>query len=86
MSKGGYDMALSQTKLVLQHLNKYGSITSYDAIKLYGATRLSAIIYTLRHNDGYIITTTFENVITRYGVKTAVARYKLGQILTKDTM
>ena len=72
-------MAVSQTKLVLQHLKKYGTITSYESIKLYGATRLSAIIYTLRHNNGYSITSTFENVTTRYGVKTAVARYKLEQ-------
>ena len=70
-------MAVSQTELVLQHLIEHGSITSYEAIKFYGATRLSAIIYTLKHKDGYIITTTFETVTTRYGVKTKVARYKL---------
>ena len=72
-------MAVSQTKLVLQHLIEHGNITSYEAIKLYGATRLSAIIHTLRHRDGYIITTTFETVTTRYGIKTKIARYKLMQ-------
>lgn len=72
-------MLVSQTKLVLQHLKKYGTITSYEAIKLYGVTRLSAIIYTLRHNNGYIITTTFESVITRFGAKTKIAIYKLEQ-------
>lgn len=70
-------MAVSQTKLVLQHLIEHGTITSYEAIKLYGVTRLSAIIYNLRYNNGYIITTTFENVKTRYGIVTSVARYKL---------
>lgn len=72
-------MALSQTKLVLHHLQKHGSITSYDAIKYYGATRLSAIIYDLRHEEGYDIVTDFEKVTTRYGVKTKVARYKLNE-------
>ena len=38
----------SKTKKVLEHLQKYGSITSWQAIELYGATRLSAIIYNLR--------------------------------------
>lgn len=70
-------MALSQTKLVLQHLNEHGSITSYEAFKLYGATRLSAIIYTLRHDYGYNITSYFEKVTTRYGHKTQIAVYKL---------
>ena len=70
-------MALTQTKLVLQHLLKHGSITSYEAIKLYGATRLSAIIYVLRHNYGYKITSHFEQVTTRLGSITSIAVYKL---------
>lgn len=70
-------MALSQTKLVLQHLNEHGSITSYEAIKLFGATRLSAIIYDLRHKSGYNITSHFKTVTTRYGYKTNIAVYKL---------
>lgn len=77
MSKRGVDMALSQTKLVLQHLLKNGSITSYEAIKLYGVTRLSDIIYILRHNYGYNITSHFEQVTTRYERKTSIAVYKL---------
>jgi hypothetical protein len=40
---------------VKAHLIKKGSITSLDAINLYGATRLSAIIYNLRHNEGMTI-------------------------------
>ena len=70
-------MALSQEKLVLEHLKKKGSITSMEAIQEYGATRLSAIIYNLRHIGGYDIVTDFEVVKTRYGVKTQIARYKL---------
>ena len=70
-------MALSQEKLVLQHLEDYGSITSMEAIKLFGATRLSAIIYNLRHKEGYTIVTEIETVPTRYGTHSNIARYRL---------
>ena len=70
-------MALSQTNLVLQHLIEHGNITSYDAFNLYGATRLSAIIYILRHKDGYSITSHLEQVTTRLGHKTNIAVYTL---------
>lgn len=39
----------SKTNDVLQHLLKYGKINTMEAIDLYGATRLSAIIFNLRH-------------------------------------
>ena len=70
-------MALSQEKMVLKHLQEHGSITSYEAIQLYGATRLSAIIFELRHREGLDIVTELEKVRTRFGAKTQVARYKL---------
>ena len=38
----------SKTQKVLDHLKKRGTITSWEAINLYGATRLSAIIFNLR--------------------------------------
>ena len=34
---------------ILKHLQEYGNITSWEAIKEYGCTRLSAVIWTLRH-------------------------------------
>ena len=70
-------MALSQTKLILQHLMEHESITSYEAFKLYGATRLSAIIHHLRHNKGYDIETDLKLVTTRTGGKVQIAVYKL---------
>lgn len=39
-----------KTAKVLEHLQKYGSITSWEAIEKYGATRLSSIIFNLRKN------------------------------------
>ena len=41
---------MNKTLAVKLHLKKYHKITTWEAIKEYGATRLSAIIYNLRHN------------------------------------
>ena len=41
-------------------MQTYGSITQKDAIDLFHAYRLSAIIYDLKHKDGYDITTKLE--------------------------
>lgn len=41
---------MNKTKAIQLHLIENGSITSWEAIKEYGATRLSAIIYNLRHH------------------------------------
>lgn len=46
----------SQVRVILRHLIKYGSITSWESIRKYGATRLAAIIKILR-NEGYDIIT-----------------------------
>lgn len=50
----------TKTEKVLNHLKKYGNITSLEAIYKYNATRLSAIIYVLRHNRGYSINNVWE--------------------------
>ena len=44
----------TKTGKVLAHLQGEGSITSWDAIRLYRATRLSGIIFNLR-DEGYKI-------------------------------
>lgn len=65
-----------KTSEVLKHLKVKGSITSLEAIELYGATRLSAIIFNLR-KKGYEIKTTDGSCIDRYGHKCRFARYTL---------
>jgi len=70
-------VAMTQETVILQHLMQHGSITSFEAIQLYGVTRLSAIIYTLRHKRGFNIATDFKTVTTRLGVVTSVGIYKL---------
>ena len=66
----------TQTQCVLEHLEKHGSITSWQAFKRYGATRLSDIIFRLRKR-GYIITTETFEVKNRYGSKSRPAKYTL---------
>ena len=66
----------TQDKEVLDYLRKIGSITSWEAIVEFGATRLSAIIYNLR-KKGYNIETNDVIVKNRYGNATVIAKYVL---------
>lgn len=66
----------TQKAAVLAHLQNHGSITSMEAIEKYGATRLSAIIYVLRH-QGYDIVAETIRFRTRYGTNANVAKYTL---------
>ena len=67
----------SQKQAVLNHLKMFGSITSMQAISLYGATRLSAIIYNLRHKDGYMIETRMLTGKNRFGNVVEYGKYIL---------
>lgn len=60
--------------LVRKHLEEYGSITSWKAIELYGATRLSSIIFNLR-KDGLDIETIDTVDTDRYGNTCRYAEY-----------
>lgn len=60
---------------VLKHLEIFGSITSMDAIRLFGNTRLSATIFLLRKK--YIIESVDETEKNRWGDKTTYTRYVL---------
>lgn len=64
----------TQTKAILEHLLSGKAITSIEAIELYGATRLSGIIYYLRE-QGYQINSSRKVIKTRYGKSVAVAVY-----------
>lgn len=52
--------AVTQRQQVLDHLKTQGSITSWEAITLFRATRLSGIIHSLR-KSGYPIVSTMES-------------------------
>lgn len=68
---------ITQEDRVLDHMRKYGSITSMTAFEMYNITRLSAKIFNLRE-EGYNIVTireTSKNGATygRYVLKEEVA-------------
>lgn len=69
-------MKQTQYKIVLDHLRRYGSISSWQAFEEYGITRLSAVIFDLR-GAGHNITTVDKTVTTRLGNKTTIAIYTL---------
>ena len=74
------------TSEVLNHLKKYKSITSIEAIEKYGATRLSAIIYNLRNNYELSIVTYDVPFTDRYGTKTSCAKYVLMSDVEDDNV
>lgn len=67
---------MSQTADIIKHLETYGHITSMEAIELYGATRLSGIIFVLRKR-GMDIDTEDITTTNRHGRKTTYGKYVL---------
>lgn len=65
---------ITQEEMIRKHLNKKGSITSLEAIKLYGCTRLSAKIYDLR-NEGMAVRTDYVTKKNRFGYLVTFAKY-----------
>ncbi len=63
-------------KMVADHLKQYGSITSMDAFEKYGCTRLSAQIFNLKNDYGWIIETEDEKGVDRFGNSVNYARYR----------
>lgn len=70
-------MRKSKIEKVLLHLLDYGHITSWEAIKEYGATRLSAIIWVLRHKRGLNIRSERKQFTDRFGDKGYFVNYIL---------
>lgn len=62
-----------KTAKVLNHLKEKGSITSWEAIELYGATRLSDIIFKLRRR--YDIKSVFHEFTDRFGTTSKFVTY-----------
>ena len=62
---------------VLDYMQEYGSITTLEAIKELGNTRLSASIYTLR-NKGYQVLDEWKVYHNRYGETCKIKKYFLG--------
>lgn len=70
---------ITKTQQVLDYLKDNGSITSWEAIEKFGATRLSAIIFNLR--EYYEIDTQIEVAKDRNGNTCQYARYILKDVV-----
>lgn len=67
---------MTQREAVLDWLMSGDTISSFEAFKELGVTRLSAIIYDLR-KKGYSITSEDEKTVNRFGSTVVFSRYKL---------
>ena len=65
---------MNQMQAILEHLQKYGTITSMEAIQKYGCTRLADKIMKLKER-GYIINTVMMEGTNRYGDECKFAKY-----------
>lgn len=68
---------MNKTKKIMLYLQEVGHINSWEAIQLFGATRLSAIIFNLRNRYGMNITNRKRQFIDRYGDRAYFVDYIL---------
>ena len=67
---------LTQEDRVLEYIQEFGSITTWDAFADLGITRLSAKIFDL-DKEGYKFDRTIEHAMNRYGKPVHYTRYSL---------
>ena len=67
---------MTQKQRILEHLQKYGSITSLESFQLYGDTRLSDKIYRLR-KDNYQFEEEWIEKKNRFGETVRFKKYIL---------
>ena len=67
---------MTQKERVLRHIEKFGSITSWEAIQDYGITRLSDCIFRLR-KEGHKIGSDNLPFTNRFGEKGYFSKYFL---------
>lgn len=67
---------MTQKDVVLQHLREHDKLSSMQAFREYGITRLSAVVFELR-KDGHAINAGLETCTTRLGRRTQYTSYSL---------
>lgn len=67
---------MAQNDMVLDYLEKNGSITQAEAFERLGCLRLGARVYDLKAR-GVGIIRNMETGVNRFGVKVSFARYRL---------
>lgn len=69
---------MTQTERIMKYIGEFGSISSMEAFRDLGITRLAARIADLE-NDGVCFSRTREAVKNRYGEKVYFTRYSVGE-------
>lgn len=69
---------MSLTRRVLNYMLDFDTITSWEAIREFGATRLSAIIFNLR-KKGFVIENEWIETKNRYGDSVRFVEYRLNK-------
>ena len=67
----------TQNERILDYIDKFGSITQYEALMDLGVMRLASRISDLKRL-GYPVESEMVAVVNRYGEECRVKRYKLG--------
>ena len=67
----------TQNEKIIDYMNRFGSITQYEALADLGIMRLASRISDLRRL-GYPIVSEFEEVNNRLGEKCRIKRYRMG--------
>lgn len=70
------DVRMTQCERILEYMQEFGSITTLDAFRDLGVSRLSARIWDLKR-EGYDIEKDFETAKNRWGQLVSFARYTL---------
>ena len=68
---------MTQKRIVANHLLEWGAITSWEAFMYYGITRLASIIYRLKNDDGWSISSKDCTKKNRYGMTCVYTEYML---------
>jgi hypothetical protein len=67
---------VTQNEMILRHFERFGSITSLEAINEYGILRLASRVSDLKRL-GYPIVSEIETVTNRFGEKVHIKRYRM---------
>ena len=67
---------MTQRDMIADYMERHGSISSWEAIKEFGVTRLSARIFELKER-GYLISKERVTTKNRYGKSVTYDKYKI---------
>lgn len=76
---------MSQNQMILDYLNKYGSITQAEAADRFGCWRLGARIWDLKHM-GHQIRRTMVQSTNRFGAPVSYAKYWLERKIDENVI